>query len=324
MHTTGIGSLPGTDFRGALGAMSEAFPDVLPFPELPARGPASAMVGRTLGLVDGLGFELGPSAWRLTDRPGRDQRRAAATWRSDLDDAEELLQGFDGTLKVAVAGPWTLAAIVSRPRGEAVLKDHGAAAELSEALAEGAAGLLREVRRRFPEAQPMLQVDEPSVVAVASGGVPTDSGLGRHRAVDLPELDAALRRLTVLDAPTLMHCCAPGPWLEVAGTAGFDGAAADARLLGGQLDAVGAWLDAGRRLVLGVVDTATPRRQSADELVGTALAVLRPLEMDPAVLLAGTWLAPACGLGGWPLPLVPAQLEQLRVAAGLLPEQLTG
>lgn len=324
MHTTGIGSLPGTDFRGALGAMSEVFPDVVPFPELPGRGPTSGMVGRALGLIDGLGFDLGVAGWRLTDRPGRDQRRAAATWRSDLDDAEELLQGFEGTLKVALAGPWTLSAMVSRPRGEAVLGDHGAATELSEALAEAAAGLLQQLRRRFPATTPLLQVDEPSVVAVATGRVPTDSRLGRHPAVELPELAAALRRLTALGAPTLMHCCAPGSWLELARAAGFDGIAVDARLLDGHLDAVGTWLDAGRRLVLGVVDTTTPRRQSADELVDTALAVLRPLELDPTVLLAGTWLAPACGLGGWPMSLVPAQLDQLGIAAGLLPEQLAG
>ena len=34
MRVTAAGSLPGDDFRGAVRAMSEALPDVLPLPEL--------------------------------------------------------------------------------------------------------------------------------------------------------------------------------------------------------------------------------------------------------------------------------------------------
>ena len=34
MRVTAAGSLPGTDFRGALSAMAEALPEVLPLPEL--------------------------------------------------------------------------------------------------------------------------------------------------------------------------------------------------------------------------------------------------------------------------------------------------
>ncbi|WP_077685532.1 hypothetical protein [Tessaracoccus aquimaris] len=117
MRVTAAGSLPGTDFRGALTAMTEALPEVLPLPELPARGVASQLVGRALGLIDGLGFDLQPAGWRLTPHSTAEQRRARAQWRNDLDDTEELLQGFDQTLKVGVAGPWTLAACVERPMG---------------------------------------------------------------------------------------------------------------------------------------------------------------------------------------------------------------
>lgn len=324
MRTTGIGSLPGTDFRGALGAMREVFPDVLPLPELPARGVGSAMVGRTLGLIEGLGFDQTPSGWRLTDHPGRDQRRASTSWRSDLDDTEELLQGFGGTLKVAIAGPWSLATAIARPRGEALLSDRGAVTELSEALAEGAAMLVQQLGRRVPAASVLLQVDEPGIVAVADGAVPTDSGLGRHSPVELPRLVAALQRITGLGAQTLMHCCAPGSWLGLARSAGFGGVALDARLATGHLDELAAWLDAGGRVVLGVVDTTRPRHQPADELVARALAVLRPLGMDAGSLVAKTWLAPACGMATWPQPLVMPQLEQLARSADLLAEQLTG
>ncbi|MGO1488357.1 MAG: hypothetical protein ACTHWA_07350 [Arachnia sp.] len=46
MQVTATGSLPGDDFRGALGALTEVLPDILPLPELPDRGVGSQMVGR--------------------------------------------------------------------------------------------------------------------------------------------------------------------------------------------------------------------------------------------------------------------------------------
>ena len=57
MRVTAAGSLPGDDFRGALAAMTEVLPEVLPLPELPARGVGSGMTGRALGIIDGLGFD---------------------------------------------------------------------------------------------------------------------------------------------------------------------------------------------------------------------------------------------------------------------------
>ena len=65
MLITAAGSLPGTDFRGALTAMAETLPEVLPLPELPARGVGSDMIGRALGLISGLGFDVQPAGWRL-------------------------------------------------------------------------------------------------------------------------------------------------------------------------------------------------------------------------------------------------------------------
>lgn len=66
MRVTAAGSLPGDDFRGALSAVAEALPELLPLPELPARGLASQMTGRALGLISGLGFDVQPAGWRLT------------------------------------------------------------------------------------------------------------------------------------------------------------------------------------------------------------------------------------------------------------------
>ncbi len=150
-------------------------------PEFPARGPWAGMVGRALGLLDGLGAELSAGEWRLAAVPGLDQRRAKAALRDDLDVLEENAQGLAGPLKVAVTGPWTLASAVLRPLGGRVLGDRGARRDLAQSLASGVRGLVADVERRLPGVEVLLQVDEPSLPAVLAGGVPTEGGYFRHR-----------------------------------------------------------------------------------------------------------------------------------------------
>ena len=121
-------------------------------------------------------MDLQPAGWRLADASGREHRLALSTLRSDLDQLEEQAQGYAGPIKYAVAGPWTLAATVERPRGDRVLADHGARRELGQSLAEGIAELVVEMRRRLPEAQPVVQLDEPLLPAVLAGGWPRPAG----------------------------------------------------------------------------------------------------------------------------------------------------
>lgn len=322
MRVTAAGSLPGDDFRGALVAMTEALPDVTPLPELPARGVAAGMVGRALGLIDGLGFDLQPAGWRLTTGSSSEHRRAGAWWRRDLDDTEELLQGFTGVLTVGITGPWTLAALVERPRGDKLLADHGARRELAAALADAVSRLRGDLARRLPGATVRIQVDEPMLMAVADGSVPTASGFSRHRGVDAAELAGAL---APFGAGAVLHCCAPGDWLPAARAAGFDTVSVDTRLLTSHaaLDRLGQWLSDGGGVVAGVVDSSTAVRQPTDALVDEALRVLRPLELDPQVIADGVILGTGCGLAGWQLRDVVPQLAALRAAAPLVAEQLS-
>jgi hypothetical protein len=139
---TGVGSLPGTDPAEAVRIVVGELPDLPHLPELPERGAGASMTGRALaiaaGVGSGLGADLQPAGWRLTGTaPGLDQRRAQSLLAQDLDMLEEALQGYAGHLKLQVAGPWTLAATVERPRGDKVLADHGARRELAQALAYG-------------------------------------------------------------------------------------------------------------------------------------------------------------------------------------------
>ena len=105
-------------------------------------------------MTTGLGADLQPAGWRLTDASGIDHRRARSLLAQDLDTLEELGQGYAGPFKIQVAGPWTLAATVEKPRGDKVLSDHGARRDLAQALAEGLAGHVADVRRRVPGRRP--------------------------------------------------------------------------------------------------------------------------------------------------------------------------
>ena len=192
---TGIGSWPGDDaesYAEAVRVVLGEVPDLPYLPELPGRGAAAGMAGRAIAMVADLGFDLQPAGWRLTDRPGIDHRRARSLLAQDLDLLEEQAQDVRGAFKIQVAGPWTLAAAVEKPRGDKVLSDHGARRELAQALAEGLATHLADVRRRVAAERIVVQVDEPALTAVLAGAIPTASGFGRHRVVHPPEASAAL------------------------------------------------------------------------------------------------------------------------------------
>ena len=245
MRATGIGSMPGSDVAEAAKVVLGALEDLAPVPELPARGVAAQMVGRSLAVLEGLGADLQPAGWRLLDSSGVDHRRARSLLAQDLDVVEELAQDHSGTVKQQVAGPWTLAATVELQRGEKVLSDHGARRDLAHALASGLADHVASLRRRFPSSELVLQVDEPLLPAVLAAQVPTSSGFGRYRTIDAPEADASLR--LVVDAvrgagaTPVVHCCAADVPVALLRGAGFAAVSFDLSLVAGGADA---WAEA--------------------------------------------------------------------------------
>ncbi len=213
VQTTGIGSWPGTDMVDAIKITFAECPELPYLPELPGRGAHAQLVGRSTAFLAGLAVDLQPAGWRLTDGSGRDHRLAISTLRADLDQLEEQVQGYAGPVKFAVAGPWTLAAMMERPRGDKVLADSGARRDLGQSLAEGVAQLIMEIRRRLPDIEPLVQLDEPLLPRVLAGDIPTASGFSRHRFVDIPEVSAMISELVdrlreTSATPTAVHCCA--------------------------------------------------------------------------------------------------------------------
>ncbi|MFZ2503588.1 MAG: methionine synthase, partial [Nocardioides sp.] len=263
---TGVGSHPGDDARDYADAVRVVWGELaeghLPYvPELPGRGAIGNLTGRALAMVTEIGADLQPAGWRLTTGSGVDHRRARSLLAQDLDAVEEQTQGYTGDVKVQVCGPWTLAATTEKPRGDKVLADHGARRDLAQALAAGLAEHLADVRRRLPRASRIVcQLDEPALPAVLRAQVPTASGFGRHRSVDIPEVSTAIGLLAEViqgaGAEPWLHCCAPGLPYSVLSRAGVSGFVVDS----GQLDAeateeVAQLLEDGAWLTLGVLPT---------------------------------------------------------------------
>ncbi len=305
---TGIGSMPGTtddDFAEATRLVLGELPELPHVPELPGRGVGAQMTGRGLAVVAGLAADLQPAGWRLTDASGADHRRARSLLAQDLDTVEELAQDYVGAFKTQVAGPWTLAATVEKPRGDKVLSDHGARRELAQALAEGIGDHLADLRRRLRGVERwVVQVDEPALAAVVNAQVPTASGFGRHRKVDLPEASAHLEwvvsAITAAGAEAWVHSCAPQvPWSLVAGT-GVSGLSADLEMLGAvDLDTFAELLESGGTAVLGVVPSTDPGATPSDARITERVQRwLDMLGLDPEVVRDRLVVSPTCGLAG--------------------------
>lgn len=324
--STGIGSWPGTDVSDALKISFAECPDLAYLPELPARGPYAALIGRGTALLTGLGIDLQAQGWRLTDVSSRDHRRAVATLRSDLDQLEEIAQGYQGPMKIAVAGPWTLAASLEHPRGDKVLADSGARRDVAQSLQQGIADLVAELTRRLPDTTMIIQLDEPLLPSVLSGGIATASGLGKHRAIDVPEVSTVYTTIVerLGQTPVIVHSCAPGTPIRMLATAGAAGVAVDLALLGTpDWDALGAAMEQGLWLFAGALPTDDPPApsRSADQVADAVLAPIRRLGLPPEIS-THTVITPACGLAGFSRDQAIAALRTVRSAASIVGEGL--
>lgn len=304
MLATAVGSMPGEDFGEVLRVVIDAVPDLVPVPELPARGPAAGLPGRGVAVLDGLAFDLQPAGWRLTDAPGMDQRRARSLLAHDLDLAEEALQDHDGPVKIQVPGPLTLAATMERPRGDRILADHGARRELAQSLASGLTEHVADAVRRFGDGV-TVQVDEPAIRAVLDGEVPTASGWGRHRHVDVAEAELALSGVAAAivgaGGRPVAHTCAAGAPVAVLSRAGFAAVSFDQTLVSDvEYDDFAQVFDGGTDLWPGVVPSMQPAEgaPSEDRLVASVRTFFAALGYDEGSYAARVTVTPTCGLAG--------------------------
>jgi methionine synthase II (cobalamin-independent) len=326
----------------------DELPDLPFLAELPGRGPGGDMVGRTAALLVDMPVDVTPRGWRIAERPGRDMSRARTMLSSDLDALEEVLYGFDGPLKVQLAGPWTLAAAIEKNRSlTPALADPGLVADLAASLAEGAAAHVAEVAKRVPAATVLVQFDEPSLLAVAQGAIPTASGLSRVRPVDEEVLRDRLGEvLAATRAYTIVHCCASGYPFEIINGAGADAVSFDLSLLKhSEYDKLAETVEGGSGLLIGALSVtgnerrlsraeesargAAGRRADSDEErsrptpKGTANAireVWQRIGLSPASAAEQVVITPACGLAGVSPDRAREALRWCREAGRILPE----
>ena len=300
VRATGIGSWPGTSTREAVRTVRDLLVDGdrigIPFlPETPGRGPGADMVGRAAGMLVDLAVDLQPSGWRLVDRPGHDAARTAALLREDLDELAEAYDGYDGPLKVQVCGPWTLAATLELTRGERVLTDPGAVADLAASLAEGSpptsptsGGSCRGPRWCSSSTSPP---STPCSRARCRRRRGTD---GRGRSTRRSSRRRCARPSGGHDGPTVVHSCHPRAPLPLLRSTGAGSLALDLTDASpARWESVAATLEAGTGILAGVLETDGTTTDSA-----ARRTLLDGLERAGLGLDAvhGLVVTPTCGL----------------------------
>jgi methionine synthase II (cobalamin-independent) len=309
---SGIGSWPGTHSDEAARVIAGELPELPHIAELPERGPGADMIGRTMALLADISpdfaVETTPTGWRMADRPGRIMRRATAWWGEDLDSAEAHFRGAP-RVKTQVCGPWTLAAAIESRGGERIIRDHGACREIAEALGAAVEAHVRQLQRRLPGAQVVVQIDEPSLPAALAGQVATASGLATYRRIDPQIAQSALARISdviaACDAQSWVHCCAADVPIPLLLSAGFHGVSIDP-LQGGDSGArtregIPLIWDAGRIVamgILGVTPGPGPDEARAEHAAHLVEKLLHRWGFPTEDVAARTVLTPSCGLAG--------------------------
>ncbi|MFI5085549.1 MAG: hypothetical protein ACHP7K_06420 [Actinomycetales bacterium] len=333
VRATALGPWPGTDapeatriVRGELGD-----PHLPHLVQLPARGLGSDAVGRTAAVLTELPVDMQPFGWRLVDRPGADARRAVSALRSDINvladvaGAEER-QGPE--LKIQLTGPLTLAASLYLHYGERALLDYGARRDIAESLAAGLGEHISRVREAVPSAVVVLQLDEPEILRVLDGTIPTSSGYRTLRSVAAPEVAWAWSQVTAAARAAgadrvVLALPGAGTAVEQAWTAGADGVALPADALGtGDWEQLAAAVEGGSELWLGVLDPAAAVPQ-VSRLVERVMRPWRGLGLDNAAL--GTLVVtPSSGLADLSPDAARAALVRLTDTARALNDVRTG
>lgn len=231
------------------------------------------MIGRTASVLIDLPVDLQPRGWRLVDRPGQDLRRAQRFLASDIDTFEEALVGYQGAVKIQVAGPWTVIANLFTQKDRPVLIDESACRDLAQSLAAGLGEQIARMKAIEGVSQVVVQIDEPSISGVLKGAGGTL--LSAPRIPESHEIESLWQFLlsSIHDTGGLavFHTCANQPPLELIRS--FDGLSVPQSI---GAEALAPWLDAGKALWLGVL----PSVEAPMPSVATTVSAVKSLMSD--------------------------------------------
>jgi methionine synthase II (cobalamin-independent) len=192
-------------------------------------------------------------------------------------------------------------------------------------LTEGLLLHLRDLRARLPGAEPVLQLDEPSLPAVIAGAVRSSSGATTVAPVKETDAEDVLSALVAaVGVPVVVHCCAARPPVALARRAGAAGVSVDLTLLGQDMDdELGEAVESGLVLLAGLVPSVAGGRGSMSG-VGATVEPVRQLwarlGLDQQRLVDQVVVTPTCGLAGASPPHARAALTLAREAARALTE----
>ncbi|MCV7441762.1 methionine synthase [Mycobacterium paraense] len=315
---SGTGSWPGAAARPAaevvVGELAGALAHLV---ELPARGVGADLLGRAGALLVDVAIDTVPRGYRIVARPGAVTRRAVSLLDEDMDALEEAwetagLRGAGRVVKVQAPGPITLAAGLELANGHRAITDSGAVRDLAASLAEGVAAHRSALARRL-DTPVVVQFDEPSLPAALGGQLGGVTALSPVAALDEAVAQGLLDEcVAIVGADVLVHSCAPQlPWdllqRSVIGAVSVDAGT----LRAADLDGIAGFVESGRTVMLGVVETSAPRRRpSAEEVAAAVVAVTDRLPFERSALRERIGVTPACGLAG-------ATPEWARAAIGL-------
>ncbi len=303
---TGLGSWPGTSARAAAEVVvGELGGGLAHLVELPDRGVGADMIGRTGALLVDIALDTAPRGYRLVARPGAASRRAVSLLGEDIDALEEAweiagLRGSGHPVKVQAAGPLTLAAQLELANGHRAVTDPGAVRDLAASLAEGLAAHRADLVRRL-DTEVFVQLDEPSLTAAVAGRL-----AGVTALTPVPPIEEAVAT-TLLDgcaaalqSDVLVHSCAPDIAWNVLQRSAITALALDCTALeSSDYDQIGAFIDSGRTVVMGVVPALAPARLPAvEELASAVAAITDRIGFGRSTLAERVGVSPVCGLAG--------------------------
>lgn len=316
---TGLGSWPGTSARAAAEVVvGELGGSLAHLVELPGRGVGADLIGRAGALLVEIAIDTAPRGYRLAARPGAVSRRAVSLLAEDTDALEEAweiagLRGGGRPVKVQAPGPLTLAAELELANGHRAITDSGAVRDLAASLAEGLKAHRADLARRL-DTPVVVQLDEPSLAAAVAGRLAGVTALSPVPAVDEAVATALLDGCAeTIGGEVLVHCCASGlPW-NVLQCSTITALALDCTaLVPGDYDQIGAFLDSGRTVVMGLVPALAPARAPAVEEVASAVAAVTDrIGFARSVLAERIGISPVCGMAG-------ASAAWARTAVGLV------
>lgn len=326
--TTAMGSMPGTDFDYAIHASLDCF-DLAFWPELVQAGRYTSMIARAACLME-IPCCDAIDGWRLSSHRDAMIRRARQQWADEIEITAQAAEHFEGRIKIAFAGPWTLAAqiLLPHPTMNHVLADLRACRDLAQALGEGIASHCARIASAIP--QPLIiQIDEPCLPAVLGGNLSRFSTLERY---PIPERNQIIANLASVIEPVhavkgveqiVVHSCAGLVSTSILADAGADTVAADLDTLStSDRDVLGEWISADNDVYLGVMATHTRQPVSIDDVVSRALAWIEPMQIDPTIVERHVVITPACGMGTWSTDQAWKACRTLREAADLISENL--